>query len=114
MIIHLGKNQYKAEDCQHWHLKGTDGPACSAGHDVSKCGGCQHRKSREGNWRHPPVVLRVNGGRPTGSHKRPNASGLGDVVARALEAVGIRKRKGCKCGQRQATLNRWFPFGKKK
>lgn len=114
MIIHIGKNKYQAEDCKHWYIKGTAGPTCAASHDVTGCGGCQHRVSREGNWTNPPLVLRVSGARPVGRRKGPTPTGLGDVVARALEAVGIRKRQGCKCGQRQATLNRWFPFGKKK
>lgn len=34
--------------------------------------------------------------------------GVGDVVARATSAVGIKPCAPCK--QRQATLNRWFPF----
>jgi 5-methylcytosine-specific restriction endonuclease McrA len=36
---------------------------------------------------------------------------LGDAVAGVLKAVGIRKRKGCKCGKRQRRLNeagRWI------
>jgi len=38
--------------------------------------------------------------------------GLGDVVARTLSAVGIRKKRGCGCGKRQAALNRLVPFRK--
>jgi hypothetical protein len=40
--------------------------------------------------------------------------GLGDLVAQALAFVGIRKKKGCKCQQRQEMLNRAVPFGGKK
>ena len=36
--------------------------------------------------------------------------GLGDVVAAGLERVGIKKRKGCGCGKRQAMLNKLIPF----
>lgn len=40
----------------------------------------------------------------------PNPRGLGDTIALGLEALGIRKRKGCGCGKRQAALNRLFPY----
>lgn len=36
--------------------------------------------------------------------------GLGDLVAKGLEAVGIKKKQGCGCDGRQETLNRWFPW----
>lgn len=36
--------------------------------------------------------------------------GLGDAVAAGLERVGIKKRKGCGCGKRQAMLNKLVPF----
>lgn len=36
--------------------------------------------------------------------------GLGDTLASILHAVGIRKRRGCGCGRRQALLNRLFPY----
>jgi hypothetical protein len=36
--------------------------------------------------------------------------GLGDVVAKALDAVGIKKQTGCGCGKRQEWLNRVLPF----
>jgi hypothetical protein len=37
--------------------------------------------------------------------------GLGDTVAKALKTVGVQKRKGCKCGKRQAKLNRMVTYG---
>ncbi len=36
----------------------------------------------------------------------PNKLPIGDWLARCLERVGIRKRAGCKCAQRQRWLNR--------
>jgi len=33
--------------------------------------------------------------------------GLGDWLADVLRSVGVRKREGCKCQQRQEALNRW-------
>ena len=36
--------------------------------------------------------------------------GLGDTIALGLQALGIRKRKGCGCGKRQAWLNRLVPY----
>lgn len=38
------------------------------------------------------------------------ARGLGDTIASILHAVGIRKRRGCGCGRRQAWLNRIVPY----
>lgn len=35
--------------------------------------------------------------------------GLGDVVAGAAKAVGIRQKPGCGCARRQQTLNRATP-----
>jgi hypothetical protein len=37
--------------------------------------------------------------------------GLGDVVAKALDALGIRKTAGCGCVQRRDWLNQILPFG---
>ncbi len=36
--------------------------------------------------------------------------GLGDVVAWLLTLVGIRKKSGCGCDERQERLNDLFPF----
>lgn len=36
--------------------------------------------------------------------------GLGDTVAKLAAAVGIKKRKGCNCEERQAKLNRLVPY----
>lgn len=36
--------------------------------------------------------------------------GLGDILAAIFARIGIRKRPGCGCARRQATLNRWFAF----
>jgi hypothetical protein len=35
--------------------------------------------------------------------------GLGDVVAGALKAVGVKKHPGCGCHQKQAALNAATP-----
>jgi len=35
--------------------------------------------------------------------------GLGDVVAGALRAVGVKKHPGCGCDQKQAALNAATP-----
>lgn len=40
--------------------------------------------------------------------ERGRLRGVGDLVARATGAVGIRPCAPCK--ERQAKLNRWFPF----
>lgn len=39
----------------------------------------------------------------------PAPGGLGDLVARALSAIGIKKRKGCNCEKRRQALNAATP-----
>lgn len=39
--------------------------------------------------------------------------GLGDLLAKCLGWLGVKKKQGCGCGQRQNKLNKWFPFGEK-
>ena len=39
-----------------------------------------------------------------------NPRGLGDTVALGLQALGIRKRRGCRCGKRQRWLNELVPY----
>ena len=36
--------------------------------------------------------------------------GLGDTVAKALSAVGVKKKEGCGCAERQAKLNDLVPY----
>ena len=47
------------------------------------------------------------------AHQRPAqpspGPGLGDVVAGATKAVGIRQKPGCGCARRQQALNRATP-----
>jgi hypothetical protein len=40
---------------------------------------------------------------------QPADPGLGDLVAGALNAVGVRKHPGCGCHQKQAALNAATP-----
>lgn len=49
---------------------------------------------------------------PLGAPYYMRPRGLGDLVARLLAWLGIRKRPGCGCVSRQAALNRWWPFGR--
>lgn len=37
-------------------------------------------------------------------------TGMGDMVAKTLSAIGVDKKDGCGCGSRQAMLNRLLPF----
>tara|TARA_R100000655_G_scaffold48166_1_gene85549 strand:+ start:222 stop:494 length:273 start_codon:yes stop_codon:yes gene_type:complete len=39
--------------------------------------------------------------------------GLGDLVARGLEKIGIRKKPGCGCHKRQKALNKMVPFSRR-
>ena len=41
--------------------------------------------------------------------------GLGDLVAKGIKkTTGIEAKEGCGCKKRQAALNKWVPFHKKK
>lgn len=40
-----------------------------------------------------------------GSGERVVIRGIGDVVSVGLSRIGVKKRKGCKCYQRQVWLN---------
>lgn len=56
----------------------------------------------------PPQHQPMRGSNPAG----PEAlRGVGDVVARATNALGIRSCDACK--QRQELLNSMFPFGRR-
>jgi len=36
--------------------------------------------------------------------------GLGDTVAKVLSSVGVKKKLGCGCAERQAKLNELVPY----
>jgi hypothetical protein len=60
-----------------------------------------------------PKTIRLT---PPGMKPKPTdpvlpLRGLGDVVARATKAVGIKPCAGCK--KRQEKLNRWVPFSQR-
>lgn len=38
------------------------------------------------------------------------SKGLGDTISKMLSRLGIEKKEGCKCSQRQDTLNYLFPY----
>lgn len=38
--------------------------------------------------------------------------GLGDTVAKVLNKVGVKKKSGCRCAERQEKLNEIFPYKK--
>ena len=55
------------------------------------------------------VVPESYGDNPPKAVKK-KSKGLGDVVAKTLRALGVRKKKGCGCSKRQSTLNQLVPF----
>lgn len=121
-------------DCVHWRIVGHE-PNCAIHRDPSTCGTCEFRKSRNGNFRHPPVYyvpsmhpelakMDREKKEPRTSSERPiekpccqdkvmeadgKIRGLGDVVAAATKAVGIKPCGGCQ--KRREALNKMFPFG---
>jgi hypothetical protein len=119
-------------DCVHWRIVGHE-PNCAIHRDPSTCGSCELRVGRNGNFHHPPVYYvpsihpsmqttdsvpfkrrtAPEGQKPCCQDKVMEADakirGLGDVVAKATSAVGIKPCSGCK--KRQEALNKMFPFG---
>jgi hypothetical protein len=120
-------------DCVNWRIVGS-APNCALHMDPAGCPTCDKRVSRRGNFRHPPVYY-VPSVHPALSAQKPEQEpaieapkdekpccqetveksrsrirGLGDVVAAATSAVGVKPCGGCK--KRQEALNKMFPFGK--
>ena len=104
-------------DCTHWFVD-RSAAQCAAGHDPVQCAVCSHLTSRNGNWQNPPLVGRQM--RPISESyvespptpMQPSNTrwrGLGDVVAAATKAVGIKPCGGCQ--KRREALNRMVPFG---
>lgn len=104
-------------DCQSWRVMGTEGH-CVKGLDLSACGTCTQRESRNGNLIDPPIRQFGNRGAPTQTNATVEAvkpqvpeggmRGLGDLVAKVTSSVGIKPCASCK--ERQALLNRAVPF----
>lgn len=120
-------------DCVNWRIVGSE-PNCAINLQVDKCDSCPSRKSRNGNFQDPPVyyvpalhphlkkmmfeqrLQATSSSKPCCQDKIKEAEagamrGLGDVVAAATSAVGIKPCGGCK--KRQEALNKLFPFGQK-
>ena len=108
-------------DCKSWRV--IHGKAdCRDNHDLALCESYEFRVSREGNMTDPPLLGR--GASPprvprpqaessqalSAGSNAPRAKwrGVGDVIAAATNAVGIKSCGGCK--SRQAKLNALLPF----
>lgn len=114
--VRFGSVDVPIVDCVEWRLRGRD-PVCVAGRDVAACATCDARATRGGNLVDPPVFLTVGA---TAAAEAPaerrappeptNWRGLGDVIASATKAVGIKPCGGCQ--KRREALNRAVPFGK--
>jgi hypothetical protein len=46
-------------------------------------------------------------------NKNIPSRGLGDTIAKAAKAIGIKQKPGCGCEKRQALLNKVVPYRKK-
>lgn len=109
-------------DCKSWYATGTQFPVgnCRRDLDVAGCAECQHRESRNGNMFDPPVYGRTAPEPPSRKTVVPAVTskpataeparmrGLGDLVAKATSAVGIKPCGSCK--KRQEALNKLVPF----
>ena len=61
------------------------------------------------------VAIHRNSAQPNPQDEQKPASpqemrGLGDLVAKATSALGIKPKPGCGCKQRQERLNKMVPF----
>jgi hypothetical protein len=128
--ISLGIRQIPIVDCTSWCVNRlTKQPVCVLNLDLNRCGECEHRESRNGNLSDPPIVVPasnlptiassdsvqaqpVQEGVPSPATnveaKRAGWRGLGDMIAAATSAVGIKPCGGCRA--RQQMLNRVVPF----
>lgn len=100
-------------NCSEWRLKGME-PHCLKGLDL-QCGSCASRKPREEPLSAATVFTPSEAAKAPEPIPEPATKqrwrGLGDVVASATSAVGIKPCSGC--AKRQESLNRAFPFGKR-
>ena len=91
-------------DCKSWRVAGTS-PFCVKNLDATKCATCQQRETRNGNYLDPPIMF----GEPAAFEQPivPRRPGMGDVVAAATNAVGIKTCGGC--ARRKAAMNKATP-----
>lgn len=119
--ISVGNVSLPIVDCQHWCIAAQQ-PMCREGYSVTDCETCAVRKPRDGDLANPPLyeMGESRGGvgrrskpqtqQPIGSVAAPQTGwrGLGDVIASATSALGIKPCGGC--GRRRDALNRLVPF----
>lgn len=106
-------------DCKHWFVNGG-AAQCAEAHDPAQCATCEHRVSRNGDWQNPPLVGRYSRPvaesyieapqppKPVQDNPTGRWRGLGDVIASATKAIGIKPCGGCQ--RRREALNRMVPF----
>jgi hypothetical protein len=113
--VRFGATDIPIVDCRNWRLHDRN-PVCVAGLDVAACATCDARASRDGNLVDPPVFVTVAGSPTRAADAAPpppppeptNWRGLGDVIASATKAIGIKPCGGCQ--KRREALNRAVPF----
>ena len=85
----LGNGRWKCKNCRQV----LDNPT----RPLSPCG--------------PSVVRSFDIAAPTLAQGKPRRSrGIGDTVAKVLETIGIKKKGGCGCSERQKWLNQLLPY----
>ena len=91
-------------DCKSWRVAGTS-PVCIKNLDATKCSTCKERETRNGNYIDPPIMF----GEPAAIEKpiTNRRIGMGDVVAKATNSVGIKTCGGC--ARRKAAMNKATP-----
>jgi hypothetical protein len=104
-------------DCKAWRVQGG-AAACARGLPLD-CAACASRESRGGNLIDPPImdageIARLAAAMPAVAQVAPAQEdrerwrGLGDVIAAATRAVGVKPCGACQ--RRREALNRLVPF----
>lgn len=86
-----------------WRMR-THEPSLAPEKYHARCGGAEARDENERRPVRPTSKHSASLNRPS---KKRRPFQLGTFVARCLKSIGIKKKTGCGCGQREETLNRW-------
>lgn len=86
-----------------WRMRITD-PSLPPEKYHARCGGADARAGNEGRPIKSSISQRSSHSRRSAKKRRPFQ--LGTLMARCLTKVGIKKKSGCGCSQREEKLNR--------
>jgi hypothetical protein len=87
-----------------WRMRISD-PSLPPEKYHARCGGVEARADNERRPVRSSISKRSSESNRPAKKRRPFQ--FGTLVALCLKSVGIKKKAGCGCGQREETLNRW-------